>query len=265
MSKRVKNFFPPNYNNYRFGKLYYSNMVIAKGIRGFVLMAILWAAFLTSSAQSQRVQNKPYIDLRRFHYGFTIGIHDQGIGLRNNGYIDPESGAQWFAENDQHNWGFHVGVLGEWKISNHLALRIIPSMYFGSKGISFLNKTNGEYDYQEMKSAYIAVPVDLKFSAPRFNNYRPYVMAGVIPMYDLANKKQDNLRTKPASLGIEVGLGCDTYLPFFKFIPELKFCFGLGDILDRNRRDLTDKTKTVFTQSIDRATSNMVVLSFYFE
>jgi hypothetical protein len=55
------------------------------------------------------------------------------------------------------------------------------------------------------------------------------------------------------------------YLPFFKLIPELKFCFGLGNVLNKKRTDLTDPTQLIYTESIDKATMNMVVLSFYFE
>ena len=49
-------------------------------------------------AQERKIQNKPYIDERQFHYGFFVGVHDQGIKLQNSGHIDPNSGAQWTAE-----------------------------------------------------------------------------------------------------------------------------------------------------------------------
>ena len=42
---------------------------------------------LFAVAQERKVQNKPFIDERRFHYGFFFGIHDQGIEFENNGYI----------------------------------------------------------------------------------------------------------------------------------------------------------------------------------
>ena len=55
-------------------------------------------------------------------------------------------------------------------------------------------------------------------------------------------------------------------LPFFKLIPELKFCFGLTDVLDHNRPDLADEPdKMKYTQSLTKAVSQMVVLTFYFE
>ena len=116
-----------------------------------------------------------------------------------------------------------------------------------------------------MKSSYVAVPFDLKISGPRVGNYRPYVVTGVAPMYDLTANKHTLIRTRSMQVMLEAGLGCDFYLPFFKLIPELKFCFGLGNVLDSKRSDLTDPTAIVYTRSVERVTSSMVVLSFYFE
>lgn len=239
-------------------------MTISNMARTLLLLLMLCAP-LATAAQQRRVQNKPFIDERRFHYGFFVGIHDQSLQLENNGYIDPTTGQQWVASADRTNFGFSVGVLGEWRMSRYLALRVLPSLHFGSKHITFRNLANGDKEYQDMKSCYIGVPVDLKVAAPRFNNYRPYVIAGVAPMYDLTTGKMTNLKAKPLNLMLEAGLGCDLYMPFFKFIPELKFCFGLSNVLQKNRKDLTDPTQLIYTQSIDKATVGMVVLSFYFE
>lgn len=233
-------------------------------LRIYILTLLICTAF-TAFAQQRKVQNKPFIDDRRFHYGFFVGMHDQGLQLENNGYIDPTTGKQWVASTDRTNFGFSVGVLGEWRINKYLGLRAVPSLHFGSKHITFRELGSGTEEYQDMKSCYIGVPVELKIAAPRFNNYRPYVMTGLAPMYDLTTGKQSKLKSKPFNLVLEAGMGCDIYLPFFKFIPELKFCFGLGNILQKNRKDLTDPTQMIYTQSIERASLNMVVLSFYFE
>lgn len=233
--------------------------------RCLVFTLLFWSVLLTLGAQQRRVQNKPFIDERRFHYGFFVGVHDQSLKLENNGYIDLATGQQWVASTDRTNFGFSVGVLGEWKMNKYLALRVLPSLHFGSKHLSFRNLATGEDEFQDMKSCYIGVPVDFKISGPRFNNYRPYVIAGVAPMYDLTTGKQSKLKAKPFTVMVEAGLGCDLYLPFFKFIPELKFCFGLNNILQKNRKDLTDRKQLIFTESVDRATLGMVVLSFYFE
>ena len=84
-------------------------------------------------------------------------------------------------------------------------------------------------------------------------------------MVDLTTKKQKALLMKPFDCYIEVGMGCDIYLPFFKLIPELKFCFGLADILQKNRNDLIDNSLRKFTNSLGGASSKMIVLTLYFE
>jgi len=119
---------------------------------------------------------------------------------------------------------------------------------------------------QDMKNTYIAFPVDLKFSAERFNNYRPYMLAGISPMLNLSGKDQDFIHLKRFDTMVEVGLGCDYYLPFFKFIPELKFCFSLPDVFDKKHADeLTDINKQAFARSVEASYSKMIVLTFYFE
>ena len=231
----------------------------------FMLITFFFCLFTAGMAQQRKIQNKPYIDERKFHYGFYIGIHDQSFQLENNGYIEPESEQQWVAAADRANIGFTVGVLGEWRLNRYLGLRVLPGLHFGSKHITFRELNSGKTESQDMKSCYVNVPVDLKIAAPRFNNYRPYVIAGLSPMYDLITSKQTQLRAKPFNLMLEAGLGCDLYLPFFKFIPELKFCFGLGNVLKKDRKDLQDPKQRIYTESVNSAAAGMFVLTFYFE
>ena len=240
-------------------------------LRNIALILLGLTVGLSAFAQKRKIMNKPFIDTRRWHYGFNIGAHDQGLSLVNNGYLDPETGEQWMAECDRQNPGFSVGVLGSLKINKWLDMRINPGLNFGSKHIQFINIGNTgptaetNRSSQDMKSTYIAVPIDFKFGAQRFNNYRPYALAGVMGQYDLTATKHTQLRTKPMQGYIEFGMGCDIYMPFFKLIPELKFCFGIGNILQKNRNDITDPTQYIFTESVNRATANMVILNLYFE
>ena len=218
--------------------------------RLLLLACLLLASLqLPLAAQERKLQNKPFIDERRFHYGFFVGLADQGLKLRNNGFIQPGTGRQWMAENDSQNFGFSVGILGDLRLGRYVSLRALPQLQFGSKHLSFRDLSTGEKQSQDMKSTYIGLPIDLKVAAPRFNNYRPYVM----------------LRTKALNTCLEVGMGCEIYLPFFKLVPELKFDFGLGNVLDKQRPELTDPAQRIFTESIDAAHLNMVSLVFYFE
>ena len=220
---------------------------------------------LSMFAQERKVQNRPYIDERRFHYGFLLGLHMQDMEIENNGYIDPETGEQWYAEIDNYSPGFTVGVLGELKLNRYLSLRTSPTIHFGQKHATYHEQTSGADSTQVFKSTYISVPFDLKFAAPRYNNFRPYLVAGVNPMVDLTARKHDALRLKPFDLYLEVGMGCDIYLPFFKLNPEIKFCFGLLDIIQKDRSDLIDTTLLKYTKGVNGGHANMIVLTFNFE
>ena len=227
-------------------------------------MMILPSPSSMAHAQKRKVMNRPYIDQRMFHYGFLAGVHLQDIELEQNGFVN-EAGDQWFAETPNYEPGFSVGILGEFYLTKHLGLRIIPTMHFGTKNLTFRNELNGSKQYQTIKSTYITVPIDIKFAAERFNNYRPYMMVGVTPALDLTVKKHKQYLLRQTDLYLEAGFGCDYYLPFFKFIPEVKFMYGLSNVINKNRGDIRDESELIFTQSVNSAKSKMIVFTFYFE
>lgn len=217
-----------------------------------------------SYCQKRKVMNRPYVDQRPLHYGFLAGSHLQDIELVNNGFID-ENGNNWFADAPNYEPGFSVGVLAELRLNKNLGLRVIPSMHFGSKDVKFVNHLNDDSQIMNMKSTYISCPIDLKIAGERFNNYRPYAVVGVNPMYDLTVKKQKNLLLKHFDCYLELGFGCDFYGPFFKFIPEVKFAYGLMNIIDKNRSDITNPEQLIFTNCVDKGKSKMIIFTFYFE
>ena len=145
-------------------------------------------------------------------------------------------------------------------------------MHFGAKHLLFrsLTETNQEgrpiEASQDMKNTYISLPIDLKFSAERWNNSRPYITAGINPTLNLTSKNQEYIQLKQTDLFLEVGLGCDLYLPFFKLIPELKFCYSLRDAIDHDHaNELQDVNLRKYTNAVSRGCSKMIVLTFYFE
>ena len=219
---------------------------------------------LTALAQERKVQNKPYIDYRRLHYGFFVGMHFQDMEFVNNAFVT-DNGEMWFADVAEYSPGLSVGVLADLRLNNHFSLRLLPTMHFGQNNIQFREQASGEISRQQLKTTYIAVPVHVKFAAERFNNYRPYITVGASPMVNLTVKKQKQLLVKRFDTMIEVGFGCDFYLPFFKLIPELKFSFSPLNIIQNDRKDLLDANLLKYTQSLDGVSSKMITLSFYFE
>ncbi len=229
-----------------------------------VIYILLLLLPLCVVAQERKVQNKPYIDYRRLHYGFFIGVHAQDMEFVNNGFVT-ENGESWYVDIAEYNPGFSVGVLADLRLNTYLSLRVIPTMHFGQSIVTFRKQKSDETSKQSVKTTYIALPVHVKFAAERFNNYRPYVTAGVSPMFNLTVKKQQQLLLNKFDFMIEVGAGCDFYLPFFKLIPELKFAFSPLSVLNKKRNDLNDINYLKFTQSVDKVMSKMIILSLYFE
>jgi len=234
----------------------------------FVLL-MLAPIFGTGSlfAQERKIQNRPFLDDRVWHYGFLVGLNIQDLSLANNGlpYINNGVVEYWYADVPEYTPGFSVGVLGELKANDWLSVRIIPTMHFGDKKVVFKEQRSGKVTEQYVKSTYLSVPFDLKISAARFNNYRPYVVTGLAPTVDLTVKKGKELLVKRTDVMFEVGMGLDLYYPFFKMIPELKFCFGLNNILENNRTDLKDASLQRYSDALDKAQNSMIVLTLYFE
>ncbi len=214
---------------------------------------------------NDKLQNRPYADLRRWHLGFSVGLHVQDVSFSHNGFVT-EGGETWFMEQPSFSPGFCVNGLVDLRLNRYFNLRFTPGMYFGNRDIKMVDTTNGGTASQNIKSAYVVMPLDLKFSAERFRNCRPYVTGGVMPAFDVSKKRSDYLKFNSTDCYLTVGFGCDFYLPYFKFIPEVKFCFGLSDIIKHDRPDLADEPDVLkITQSLKKATSQMVVFTFYFE
>ena len=246
-------------------------------VKVLLVLLALHFSLLTSPAQERKPQNKPYIDLRPMHFGISVGFHMQDIEFQNVGpqIVTLDDGTTTeIVVCDQDNWnpGFSVGVLADQRISKHFSIRLLPTMHFGAKHLTFrhLNRTDPEGRIitatQDMKNTYIAFPINLKFSAERFNNYRPYIVGGINPMVNLTSKSQDLIQLKRYDTMLEIGIGCDFYLPFFKLIPELKFSYSLVNSLDKDHaNELTDINQRVFTNSVSSGHSKLITLTFYFE
>ena len=238
--------------------------------RYIFLALIAIGSFLSSenaSAQqlNDKLLNKPYADMRRWHLGFSVGVHTQDVNFTHNGFVT-ENGETWFMEQPSFSPGFCVNGLIAFRLNDYFSVRFSPGMYFGNRDITMREANTGAEERQNIKSAHVVFPLDLKFASQRFRNVRPYITGGVMPAFDVAKKRSDFLRFNSTDVFLTIGFGCDFYLPYFKLIPEIKFCFGLSDVLQQDRPDLVDDpAKMKFTQSLSKATSQMVVLTFYFE
>ena len=241
--------------------------------RHIAIFALLLTSIMALAQDNDKILNRQYADMKRVHYGFSVGCNFQDLLITNNGYIS-EDGQSWFADVPNHSPGFCVNVLADLRLGEHFNLRLSPGMYFGNKVVKYFNATAPEdavdpfirKQSQNVKATYIVVPIDLKISSKRYHNIRPYFTGGAMGIYDLSKERPEQLRLKDFDVMLTVGMGCDFYLPFFKLCPEVKFCFGLKNLLEKNRPDLQDNpAMEVFTKSVSKVKNNMVVVTFYFE
>ncbi len=230
----------------------------------FFLFITLLVLPVSAFGQRQKLQNQPYADHKVFHLGFMVGMHTQDLLLTQSGHVN-ENGEVWFSEIPSYSPGFSVGIISDLYLNNFMNLRAIPTLHLGSKDFVFKEQTSGEEFKTGVKNNYITLPLQVKLTAGRINNYRPYLITGAYGSIELGSRKNQPVLLKPYNYGIEIGVGCDFYLPYFKLCPELKFCFGLNEMLEKDRSDLVDRELMKYPLSLSKATQRMIVLSFNFE
>ena len=249
--------------------------------RYFYILIFLLAGF---SSMSQRIylKNMTTFDEKRIHFGFTLGINATDFSidhyniLAENPKFTPENvnGVQLTgseiirADVASLTPGFTVGIVTNLRLSESFDLRFLPGMSFGERKLTYnipvqdVNNVENK-DYYSIKSTFLDFPLLLKYKAKRMNDQRPYVIAGGAYQIDISKTGQEDLvRLKPFSASLEAGVGWDTYLQFFRLSTELKFSFGLDNILDDGPKNTQAQ---VYTNAFSRISSNMFVLSFHFE
>jgi hypothetical protein len=85
-------------------------------------------------------------------------------------------------------------------------------------------------------------------------------------MINLSGRDNDYIKLKRYDVYAELGIGCDYYLPFFKLRPELKFMYSLTNSLDTDHvNHLKNRNMIQYTNSVSRARTKIIALTFYFE
>lgn len=215
-------------------------------------------------AQTRKPQNLPFADQKMYHLGFMVGFQAQDLIISHSGYVG-DNGEAWFTEIPSYSVGFSVGMIADRYLNQYFNLRTTPSLHFGERRFVFKEQTSGKEYESALRSNYLTLPLYLKFSADRTGNVRPYLLAGAYTALNIGQKKNDILRFKSMDYGLEFGVGCNLYLPLFKLCPELKFSFGLADVVNKDRSDLSDKDLIKYTQAISSGKTRMISLVFNFE
>ncbi|MFZ4521906.1 MAG: porin family protein [Bacteroidales bacterium] len=244
------------------------------------------------SGQRMVVLNMPnYDEESMFHFGFVLGVNQSLVTIRpisdlrthsfDSTYLPdilplPDS-AKVLSINSAPIPGFVISIVGNMRVGKHFELQFVPSLSFGDRTIIYDLETYrfrpGSNDTiqrmtinKKIPSTYINFPLEIKYKAVRYNNFRPYLVAGAQYSLDLAsqakkreqkNRAEKIVKFTQNDLYLEAGVGFDFYNEWFKFGLELKMMYGLTDVLKRENN--------IYTESIDKVSSKIFQVSFTFE
>ncbi|MEJ6697926.1 MAG: porin family protein [Flavobacteriaceae bacterium] len=222
--------------------------------------------FLSISVYSQRnntkISNLQNFDQKKLHFGYYVGVNNYNYKL--DYILNPEKKT---LVSDQ--TGINVGLIGDLKLRKNLNLRFEPGLYTNKSDIVFYDRQNftkNSDTLRSIKSTYIHLPLLIKYSARRYNNLKPYVLAGLSTSFNLSsnqNSPEDNnndvFRLKTNTFYYELGFGIDFYLQYFKFSPSIRGVFSLKNELVP---DLDPNSP--WTGNIDKMSARAIFINFSF-
>lgn len=213
-----------------------------------------------SVAQNNPSDNLINYDAQWIHYGFYLGVHSSKYVIQySEAFTSP-------AMDTVHSivpgnlGGFKLGFIANMRISDYWDFRssITVGFYENDLLYRFTNNT----DQRELKDAtMVEFPMLLKYKSVRRGNAAAYLLAGINPSFEASGKgsEQDvgeRLELKSWNMAIEVGAGFDIYYPFFKFSPEIRYSYGLRNMLN----GVND-----FSVGLDRLTTQNLTIAITFE
>ena len=207
-----------------------------------VLISILMLS-QTVSAQlfsKEKIANNENFDKQFLTWGYFLGFNSYDYNFDYN-----ENKKDILVEK---NIGFSVGLIGDMRINKHFNLRLEPGLYVTKRNLIYDESYFSGLDFndsdllREVNSTYIHIPLLIKASAKRLNNFKPFIVGGISTSLNLSsneNNPDDNnngeFRTKKNVFFYELGFGIDFYLYWFKFTPSIRGVFAINDELVRDQ------------------------------
>lgn len=226
----------------------------------FILLTIV------AISVSLKAQNLPTADFKPFHFGFALGVNTLNYLVEPT--LLPVGGQTYQADIDVLVPGFSVGVIGDLRLNDYLNIRLVPSLHLGQRDLKYVNDQNDEIETQTVKSNIFTVPLYLKYSAVRIDNYRPYLMAGGGLALDFGREREKPVLLKDIDYFVDFGVGCTFYFEYFRFSPEIKLALGLNNIfasLPDRKDDYIAPEDQHYSQALKGLMSRLVTLTFNFE
>lgn len=215
-----------------------------------------------------QVGNLGKFDSRLLHWGIQVGLTMSKFDLEYSSdevlRHDLQGTTSYYAP------GFHIAVIGDLRLGNWFNLRLLPGVTLITRDVSYSWEPTYLASHRlaelsrNVESVYGDFPLEIKFRAMRYNNFRPYITAGISYGFDFASLRKNRNRTDESIIRLEandfrytMGLGFDVFLRYVKFAIDLKMTFGLPD--------LRVEDPDVYIRAFDYLNTRTFMLSFTFE
>lgn len=241
-------------------------------LRNKIIQIILVAIMLPSVAFTQLRDNGinlPDHDDKKFHFGINLGVNRSHYSFAFNPlFISPANDSIGNVESINSS-GINLAWLVNMRLGEHLDLRTYPlNLVFTEKAFEYRMRKPDPFQDEDtttrkkIQGITMALPVQLKFSSDRINNFKVYMMAGGKVEYDFAanagKKGEKIMKIKKLDYGIEAGIGFHFYFEVFVLTPELKLGWGLQNVHSREE-------SIKYSNIIDKVNSRTLTLSLTVE
>ena len=246
----------------------------------FALLAFLFIV-QTSSAQIFKKEKVTYdanqgrgtTDFKLFRWGYFLGFNNYDFNFDYD-FVSalglPKDLDDIYVKSTT---GFNVGLIGNLRINSFLDLRLEPGLVITTRELNYNTNYFALTTYKdsdltrEIKSTYIHIPLLLKVSTKRVNNFKPFVVGGFSTALNLSSN-QDNpddnksgvFRSIKNPIFYELGFGIDFYLHNFKFTPSIRGVFAINDELIRD-----EDPNSPWTGNIDSMKTRGLFINFTFQ
>ncbi len=228
----------------------------------FILVTL---AISTFGQEGKHVWNKPNYDEYPFHFGFAVGYNQMNFRIIPREELLTNFDTVYAVENNPRP-GFNIHMVGNLRLGENFDLRFIPGLAFGQRDLKYSHNISGpglESHLMQIESTFLSFPLYIKYRAKRLNNWRPYILLGGNYTIDLEARKKikeeerPKIRLMQQDVYLEAGVGIDYYFPFFKLATELRFSFGMMNVIKEDN--------TEYARFYDQLNSRMVTLLIFVE
>ncbi len=232
-----------------------------------IIIIILILPFIGLS-QLRTELNLPDHDNKLYHFGINLGFNKSHFSFTHHpSFLQQDSVMGIESINST---GINLAWLVNINLNNHFDLRTYPlNLTFSEKAfeytLTYPDIPGGEskLNLKKVQSITLSLPVQIKFTSDRIDNFKVYTIAGAKLDYDLAanagkQNADDIIKLNKIDYGVEGGIGFHFYFPYFVLTPELKVSWGLANLHSRN-------PNLKFSSNIDKINSRMISFSLTVE